>query len=351
MESFAIYRMPQQTECLMVMGSGAAETVMSVSHIDDDIPAFVIAPFTVSETTPILLIRNRCARHYERPSNIPQNMLRDIDAISASNILIDLAAAPDREDYACDFSFFHSHLTDGTFSKLVLSRRMTAESSVSLSPSGLFVEACRRYPRCFIALFSTPASGTWLVASPELLLEKKGDVFHTMALAGTMEYTGDPDPRWSDKNIREQQYVGDYIRHAISPYADSMVAEGPHTVRAAGLVHLRTDFTFSIDGKYNIGELLQALHPTPAVCGVPAVPAHDFIIANEHSDRAYYSGFCGPVGIEGSTNLYVTLRCMRLRSGACDLFAGGGLLADSNEASEWEETEAKMRTMLNLLEK
>ena len=172
-----------------------------------------------------------------------------------------------------------------------------------------------------------------------------------MALAGTMEYEGNPNPHWSDKNIREQQFVADYIMDAISPYAESIAANGPHTVRAAGLVHLRTDFSFCIERRYRIGDILKAIHPTPAVCGLPAGPAHDFIIANEHSCRAYYSGFCGPAGIDGATNLFVTLRCMRIRPGACDLFAGGGLLPDSTEAAEWEETEAKMRTMLNLLGK
>lgn len=344
--------MPLQTECrCIMMESGAPGRVMSVGDISDDAPAFVIAPFTVDDSTPILLIKSERAALYECPEAIPEHVLHELDAAAAANIFTDDAPVPGREDYACDFALFHSRLTDGTFSKLVLSRRMSAEVSGQLSAAGLFVEATRRYPRCFIALFSTPASGTWLVASPELLLEKNGEMCHTMALAGTMEYAGDPNPHWSDKNIREQQFVADYIMDAIYPYAESITAEGPHTVRAAGLVHLRTDFSFGIGGGNRIGAILEAIHPTPAVCGLPGGLAHDFIIANEHSCRAYYSGFCGPVGINGSTNLYVTLRCMRIRQGACDLFAGGGLLPDSTEVSEWEETEAKMKTMLNLLGK
>lgn len=351
MESFALYRMPLKEECYF-MGTGQAglNTVLSVRAIHDS-PGFVIAPFSTNEAAHILLIRNDSPVCYEKPVAIPASVRHDVDAVSTANIVYPDTESPDRGDYAGDFALFHSRLADGTFAKLVLSRKKTVEPSQPIFPSALFIEACRRYPRCFIALFSSPASGTWLVASPELLFEKNGDVCHTMALAGTMEYTGDPDPEWSGKNIREQQYVADYILDAISPYADSVIADGPHTVRAAGLVHLRTDFTFKISGDHRVGEILDALHPTPAVCGLPADAARQFIISNEYSNRAYYSGFCGPVGIEGSTTLYVTLRCMRLRSGACDLFAGGGLLTDSTEASEWEETEAKMRTMLNLLEK
>lgn len=352
MESFALYRMPLDTECrCMMTDTGAPGRVLSVGAVDDGAPAFVIAPFMVSESSPILLVRGDRTILYDSPMSIPERTLDEIDAASCANTPAVCSQCPGRSDYARDFNQFHSGLADGTFAKLVLSRRMTAELTRPISPSALFAEACRRYPRCFIALFSTPISGTWLVASPELLLDKKGDVCHTMALAGTMEYTGDPDPVWSGKNMLEQRYVADYIKDVISPYAESIIADGPHTVRAAGLVHLRTDFTFKIAGNCRIGEILDALHPTPAVCGLPADAARQFIIANEHSNRAYYSGFCGPVGMEGSTNLYVTLRCMRLRSGACDLFAGGGLLTDSTESSEWSETEAKMRTMLNLLEK
>lgn len=343
--------MPLRTECRCVRMEDMPSTVPSMDAIADDEPGFIVAPFAAAESAPIVLIRCDVPDIFQSADNIPAGFSKKLDAVCAANSIGGDTLSPAKSDYARDFAVFHSRLADGTFDKLVLSRKMCVRLTEPISPTVLFAEACRRYPRCFIALFSTPVSGSWLVATPELLLEKNGDKYHTMALAGTMEYTGNPDPDWSTKNIREQRYVADYIRDAISPYACDVATDGPRTVRAAGLVHLRTDFTFHINRSCRIGLILQSIHPTPAVCGLPAEAAKSFIIASEHSARDYYSGFCGPVGIDGATSLYVALRCMRLRAEACDLFAGGGLLSDSTENSEWQETEAKMRTMLNLLEK
>ena len=350
MESFAIYRMPYQRECRCLrMPSGMPRTVASVGDIDDT-PGFVIAPFACGAPDPIVLIEDACPLRYAAPETIPFGLLDTIDSACRENATGDDSYNPGRDDYSRDFARFHARLADGTFGKLVLSRRHTLHAP-HRKASALFAEACSRYPRCFIALFTTPMTGTWLVATPELLFDRHGDTCHTMALAGTMEYTGDPSPEWSDKNLREQRYVTAYIHDAIEPWAEYVDISGPRTVRAASLVHLRSDFTFRLRERCRTGELLSALHPTPAVCGVPASDAHDFIVAGESSPRSYYSGFCGPVHIDGVTDLYVTLRCMRIRRDTYDLYAGGGLLADSMEDAEWAETEAKMHTMLNLIEK
>lgn len=350
MESFAIYRMPYQTECRCLrMSSGIPRTVASVGDIDDT-PGFVIAPFASGGTDPIVLIEDACPLRYAVADTIPSDILDAIDSACRTNATGDDSATPGRNDYSRDFAHFHARLADGTFGKLVLSRRYTLQAP-DRKPSVLFAEACSRYPRCFIVLFTTPITGTWLVATPELLFDRHGTTCHTMALAGTMEYTGSLSPEWSDKNLREQRYVAAYIHDAIAPFADDVAISNPRTVRAASLVHLRSDFTFRLKDDCHPGELLAALHPTPAVCGVPASAAHDFIVAGESSPRSYYGGFCGPVNIDGTTDLYVTLRCMRIRRGFYDLYAGGGLLDDSTEEAEWAETEAKMHTMLNLLEK
>jgi len=102
---------------------------------------------------------------------------------------------------------------------------------------------------------------------------------------------------------------------------------------------------------------LQALHPTPAVCGLPKDDAFRFILDNEHTPRQYYSGFMGPLNLPPSTHvlpptsthLYVSLRCMQITSTHYRMYAGGGLLKDSIEEQEWQETEAKLETMRHLL--
>ena len=122
-------------------------------------------------------------------------------------------------------------------------------------------------------------------------------------------------------------------------------------MRAGRLVHLRSDFLFTLPDTGRLGELLNVLYPTPAVCGLPKDAARDFIRRNELAPRQYYSGFAGLLQPTGETHLYVSLRCMRLRGDDCTLFAGGGLLADSEMSTEWDETEAKMETMRVLIKK
>jgi isochorismate synthase len=161
--------------------------------------------------------------------------------------------------------------------------------------------------------------------------------------------TAGTDPVWSAKDRQEQAYVSDHVRSVIAPRSVLIDESEPHTVEAADLLHLRTDFSFRPRPGVSLAEILHALHPTPAVCGLPKEEAFRFILGHEHGERSYYSGFMGPFGLNGSTHLFVTLRCMRIFSNACRLYAGGGLLTDSVEEQEWQETEAKLDTMRRLL--
>jgi isochorismate synthase len=115
-------------------------------------------------------------------------------------------------------------------------------------------------------------------------------------------------------------------------------------------VHLRSDFNFVLEDTRRIGELIRALHPTPAVCGLPKQQTFDFIRRNESQSRRYYSGFSGPFNPEVDTHLFVSLRCMQILDDCYCLYTAGGLLRDSEEDQEWEETEAKLETMRSLLE-
>ena len=208
--------------------------------------------------------------------------------------------------------------------------------------------ACERYPEAFVALFSAPQCGTWLIATPEVLVDRDGDRWHTMALAGTMPYS-DNLPSWSDKNIQEQAYVARYIKECLDHYSDEVTSSGPYTTRAGKLVHLRTDFSFTMRPDASVGCLLEDLHPTPAVCGLPKQEAHRFILENESLDRSYYSGFSGPLNLDDKTAMFVSLRCMRICDDRYRLYAGGGILAQSDEEMEWNETAAKMQAMLSLI--
>jgi isochorismate synthase len=323
---------------MIVQPSGQPEEFHSCAELTGR-QGFVVAPFAPSETAPILLIRPEVVE-----SGPDITFLRKFP----HGILMGRMKEAPRQDYHIDFSNFHAQLMNGEFQKLVLSRSVDiTEKDSACNIVKLFHLACVNYPRMMICLVYTPQSGMWLTATPEILLFGRGREWHTIALAGTMPY--EDNLRWNDKNIQEQRYVATYITQQLEQFTSDITEEGPRTARAGHLAHLRSDFHFSLPEDAPIGDLLHALHPTPAVCGLPKEKARQFILQNEHHDRSYYSGFMGPLAIQQQTNLFVTLRCMRIFIDGYRLYAGGGLLKDSVEEQEWQETETKLDTMRHII--
>ena len=111
---------------------------------------------------------------------------------------------------------------------------------------------------------------------------------------------------WSPKDKAEQEFVRDYIRECILPYAEQLEMSHTYPVRAGELAHLRTDFTFTLAQPSDAGRLLSDLHPTPAVCGLPTSEAREIIAQAEPHSRRYYAGFAGPWHLEAATHLYVS---------------------------------------------
>ena len=304
---------------------------------------FVVAPFQVTEQTPIILIEPDMLNTHNQFAGMQNNVPPIADY------------RDDRSAYSRDFAAFHRELTEGRMSKVVLSR--TADIQVAGRfeyEYELFIRACQRYPRMFVGLAFVNHNEAWLTATPEVLLEGRNGQYHTMALAGTMRLCGDllsgegEQVRWAPKDIEEQRYVASYIADQLKAFGIDYQECGPRTVRAADLVHLRSDFDFALPADVPVSHVLQALHPTPAVCGLPKQESLQFILHHEQLPRRYYSGFMGLWNWEGNTRLYVTLRCMVATPDNCRLYAGGGLLKESTEEAEWLETEAKLQTMRGL---
>ncbi len=114
------------------------------------------------------------------------------------------------------------------------------------------------------------------------------------------------------QNLREQHLVTSYLIKQLSCFNITPGINGPYTVKAGNLAHLRTDLSFCIPDKSKAGTLLNAFHPTPAVSGLPKNEACQFIQDNEGYDRRYYSGFLGMLDTNGETGIYVNLRCMQI---------------------------------------
>ena len=347
MAAWALYRLPHADHYVRIrQTNGEPEALLSCAQLNGR-EGFVVAPFDIRPDQPVLLIRPDAVEAYPlsgSPGIFGKSGKSGISSPSPS--------------YAVDFANFHAQLLSGTFRKIVLARCADESTACPLAPEELFFRACQRYPRLFISLVYTSLSGYWLTATPEILLENDGPQWRTIALAGTMKLEADQlqgegeTVTWSTKNIQEQRYVATYLTECLERFTGDFREEGPRTVRAANLVHLRSDFTFTLPDSLHVGDLLQVLHPTPAVCGLPKQDAFRFITHNEHTPRRYYSGFMGPLSICSplpSTHLYVSLRCMNIEGCQYHLYAGGGLLKDSILEQEWLETEAKLETMRSLL--
>lgn len=347
MSAYAIYRLPHENHATLIRQSeGEPVELHSLTELNGK-QGFVVAPFELKDGQPLVLIQGT-----------PERVVLDNKNVVLDNKNIRNINISDRNKgadyYKVDFANYHAQLETEKFRKIVLARCADEQMPQGVKPIDLFYRACQLYPRLFIALVETKQSGCWLTATPEILLDGHGTDWRTIALAGTMKLEGDQlngegeSLTWSTKNIQEQRIVATYITECLEQFTGDFKEEGPRTVRAANLVHLRSDFTFKLANNNIIGDLLQALHPTPAVCGLPKREAFKFIVKNEHTPRRYYSGFMGPVS-QQDTHLYVSLRCMNIDGDTCHLYAGGGLLKDSVEEQEWLETEAKMETMKRLL--
>jgi isochorismate synthase len=245
----------------------------------------------------------------------------------------------------------------GTLEKVVPARtkHISLDSDFDLAKS--IYSMLVAYPNSFVNFFHIPGIGTWIGASPEVLIETKDNHFYTMSLAGTQPAFGEnplKSAAWTQKEIEEQALVNRYIvdcfkKIRLREYEES----GPKTVLAGTLLHLRSDFKVNMTAT-NFPQLgsvmLELLHPTSAVCGMPRKEAHDFLNRYEELDRSFFAGYIGPVNIGGETSIYVNLRTASLQNGEAILYAGAGVTEDSDPDKEWEETELKCQIIGKFLQ-
>lgn len=250
-------------------------------------------------------------------------------------------------------------IKNGDFLKVIASRQQEVlfdnQENATFDAINAFDNLCKNYPNAFISLFFIPNVGSWMGASPEVLISiDENNVFHTMALAGTQAHTKGEKPQsavWAQKEIEEQALVSRYIINCFKKIRLREFEEsGPKTVEAGNLLHLRTDFWVDMKTVHfpKLASLmLTLLHPTSAVCGMPKEPALAFIDANEPQQRAFYCGFLGTINLQNQTNIFVNLRCMEVFDDKLVLYAGGGITAYSDPEREWNETVIKCQTILN----
>jgi isochorismate synthase len=212
----------------------------------------------------------------------------------------------------------------------------------------LFDALCEIYPKAFVYLVSGELTGTWIGASPETLLQAFSNSGFTMSLAGTKSHLSAAE--WGEKEILEQAYVTEFIENRLQNIGVKEIeVSGPYDAEAGPLVHLRTDISFTLENN-TVFNIIEKLHPTPAVSGLPQKEAIDLINFREPHERQFYSGMIGFLSRK-ATSLYVNLRCCQIQKGKAFLYLGGGYTVDSDPVLEWEETETKSKTLINVMQK
>jgi len=347
---FVIYRKPKTSITTAIFQDDDAlniiedfsETGFVFAPFDTDRPAYLLKPDRIIKES--MLYESKSIKSKE-PGNLDSE---------------------DRESYTRLVRKAITEIENGIFDKVVLSRSIKVECHKQ--PLYLVQSFISRYSNALCYLWYHPKVGMWLGATPEILLHAANNRLTTMSLAGTQKFMGDQNPEWGAKEKQEQELVTEYIEVVLKEHINNLMVSEVESIRAGNLLHLRTKLMGVMNN--NLKDIIEALHPTPAICGMPMYPAKEFILNNESHDRQFYTGFLGELNLKNEneraankknhenkayrsikteTELFVNLRCMRLKDNQATIYVGGGVTKDSTPEKEWEETVTKSRTILDAL--
>jgi isochorismate synthase len=349
--TFAAYRLPNQTaQALMVQEKNGAEELTDLTGITN-LKGFLVAPFLRSESNRMFIIKPDFYFSGEVPDE-KFDKISNIKHPSPENKTLTRPFQVTKKEYLQQIVEIMNIIKTGKIQKAVLSRVKLVNSVNEQYLPTIFLKLCELFPRAFVYIFKTE-NHFWMGATPEPFAFLKNNIFQTSSVAGTKEnskkFLGIEN--WGNKEKQEQNFVSEHIDKVLQTnHWENIVQQGPYVQQAGNLLHLRTDFISNAStSNGNVGDLLNNLHPTPAVCGSPTKEALEIINALEKHDREYYGGFLGPVGMQNPIILFVNLRCMKITGTRLVLYSGGGITIDSNPEDEWHETEIKTGTLLSVI--
>ncbi|WP_433631884.1 chorismate-binding protein [Chryseobacterium cucumeris] len=252
--------------------------------------------------------------------------------------------AETKEEYCHTLQQVIKVIKENNLPKLVYSRRKIFTNFHTVNYTESFKNLCKSYPNAFRYLFND-GKNAWMGAFSEVLgkFNKTTHEFETMALAGTLPVSEE----WSEKEIEEQKPVTNYIQNILANYSDNIDQSETYNHISGNIKHLRTDFKTSIQPE-DLDKIIQDLHPTPAVCGIPKDFCNENIRKYEKFPREFYAGYI-KVETDESILYFVNLRCARLYKDSVHVFVGGGITAQSDPEKEWRETELKSEAILKNL--
>jgi isochorismate synthase len=323
--NFFAYRLPNGGDVIV---TGKSERITKSA----DCKGFAISTFDIDDS-PVYTIP--CDEQFD---------IDNIDSLITNNEQYTMpTVGSTREEHKEEVKSIQNAIARGEISKAIAARCIvTSRNGMRLSES--FKILCETYPEAFVFCYHTDLHGTWLGASPELLLRHHNGCTESVALAGT-RLAGCHD-EWDNKNIEEHNIVTLYIIQKYIETGISVEVQAAYT-KQAGPVEHRCQL---IRGKAKDPMALALkLSPTPALSGYPQREAIRLIESIETFSRGCYGGFCGPIDSDKDLDLYVNLRSMQLDNERIALYVGGGITKDSDANEEWDETCKKSTTLINPL--
>ncbi|MCY3997760.1 MAG: chorismate-binding protein [Flavobacteriaceae bacterium] len=329
--AFVFFRFPNSDRVHLYIQNGLA--VNRTSEFSS--PGFVLAPFSYQGEHSNLLIRDQSEEFLiqtYKPRREYKNPIKSasFDQSSFINLVINAK----------------KYILEKNATKVVVSA--SGEINNSSKFSRLFCDTLLEYQSAFVSFFHHPEIATWLSATPELLLQKKGLHYKTVALAGTKSSNPHEYRPWTEKEKHEQKIVQNQIHDDLKSICGKYKIDISQTsdLNAGHLFHLLTEFEFQTDSHPTT--ILKLLHPSSAIAGHPKENALAFLKHNEGYSRSFYSGFLGPTDIN-DFSLFVNIRCAQMLSDTVRLYVGAGITLDSDPESEWEEILQKSKTISKML--
>ncbi len=350
---FVVYRKPKESIVKAILQNN------DDLHFVEDYKetGFVLTPFDVTNASILIPLDTVLVTNYKKEDTLKREEIVPFDKLSIKS---------DKDFHIGIVKKAINKIKSGTLEKVVLSRKIEVECIKE--PLHLFKQLLAEYASAFCYLWYHPKVGMWMGATPEVLLKATNQKIETSSLAGTQVYKEGKTPIWGEKEYNEQNVVTQYIQNSLKNKVNNFNVGEIESVKAGKLWHLQTKISGLMTN--NLKDILLALHPTPATCGLPKKEAKTFIVNNEGYDRKFYTGFIGELNfteetyrnktkrntenraymtIKKATSVYANLRCAEIIDSKVIIYVGGGITIDSNPEKEWNETIAKSGTILRIV--
>lgn len=250
------------------------------------------------------------------------------------------------DDYTLMFNQIQNHIQSGKVAKVILSKLTIVNNTLDFEQIKMILNRLRvKNPNAFVYFLSNESSGTWIGASPELLIKQKNQMAQTIALAGTKFLEED---NWTNKEYEEQKIVSDYIQNILKKFQLDFNQSDLTTVQSGSIYHLANHFEIHNLTNEILSKFLNEIHPTPAISGFPKNESIAIINEVENHLRSYYCGYLG-VRMNNEVFYFINLRCAQIYNNRVVAYSGGGITQDSDCLKEWTECNKKSEAILSVL--